>query len=202
MGTKPTRPKIGLADALFTSVQQRVLGLLFGQPDRRFQSAELIRLARGGTGAVHRQLTRLVAAGLVAGTSSGNQRHYQARRDSPVFEELQGLIRKTVGVVEPIRAALAPFQRRIRSAFVYGSVAKGSDRAQSDIDVLVVSDALHYQDVFEALQSAEAQLGRHVNPTLLTPKDWRDKRAHRTSFVARVAEQPRLFIFGSDDVLG
>src|SRR5688572_4801763 len=106
MGSHSTR-QIKLADALFGPVQQRVLGLLFGQPDRRFQSAEIIRLAKGGTGATHRQLERLAAVGLVTVTRTGNQKHYQAKRDSPVFPELHGLIVKTVGIVEPLREALA-----------------------------------------------------------------------------------------------
>src|SRR6266545_6585662 len=120
MGTKRRGRSVSLAGALFTPVQQRVLGLLFGQPDRRFQSAELIRLARGGTGAVHRQLARLAAVGLVTVTRSGNQKHYQANRESPVFTELHGLIVKTVGVAEPLRRALKAKAGEIRAAFVYG----------------------------------------------------------------------------------
>src|SRR6266498_5573690 len=110
-------PKMGriaarssLADALLTPVQQRVLGLLFAQPERRFQSAELIRLARGGTGAVHRQLQRLANAGLVTVSREGNQKYYAAHKDAPVFTELHGLIIKTVGIVEPLRAALRPIE--------------------------------------------------------------------------------------------
>src|SRR6185503_3535612 len=103
----PGRTTSAVASALFTPVQQRVLGLLFGQPDRTFQSAELIRLAKGGTGAAHRQLARLEAAGLLTVTRTGNQKHYQARHDSPVFPELHGLVVKTVGLTEPLRAALA-----------------------------------------------------------------------------------------------
>lgn len=105
---RTSAPRKGLADALFTRVQQRVLGLLFGQPERRFQSAELIRLADSGTGAAHRQLARLADAGLVTVTRTGNQKHYQAREDSPVFAELHGLVVKTVGLVGPIRRALGP----------------------------------------------------------------------------------------------
>jgi predicted nucleotidyltransferase len=189
----------GLADALFTPVQQRVLGLLFGQPDRRFQSAELIRLAKGGVGAVHRQMARLAATGLVTVTRSGNQKHYQARRDSPVFEELHRLVVKTVGVAEPLRRALAG---KVRAAFVYGSVAKGTDRAGSDIDLMVVSESLRYPELFEALQRAEAELGRSINPTLMTPAQWRAKRARGDSLVARVAAQPLIFLIGSADDLG
>ncbi|MBI5015491.1 MAG: nucleotidyltransferase domain-containing protein [Deltaproteobacteria bacterium] len=191
----------GLAGALFSPVQQRVLGLLFGQPDRRFQSAELIRLADSGTGAVHRLLTRLADAGLVTVARIGNQKHYQANPDCPIFAELQGLILKTVGVAEPLRQALAPMAGEIRAAFVYGSLAKGSDSAGSDIDLLVISDVLGYPDLFEALQGAETKLARRVNPNVMNLAEWRAKRSQPDSFAARLAAGPRLFVLGSDDDL-
>jgi predicted nucleotidyltransferase len=190
-----------LADALFTPVQQRVLGLLLGQPDRRFQSGEVIRLANSGTGAVHRQLGRLADAGLVTVTRAGNQKLYQASRTSPVFAELHGLVVKTVGIVEPLRRALKPRARQIRAAFVYGSIAKSSDKATSDIDLMVISDALQYPDLFEALQKAEAVLARRISPNVMTTADWRAKRARKDSFAARIAAQPKLFVIGSDDDL-
>lgn len=193
--------RTGLADALFTPVQQRVLGLLFGQPERRFQSGELIRLADSGTGAVHRQLSRLADAGLVTVTRMGNQKHYQARKDSPVFVELHGLAVKTVGLVEPIRRALAPLEARIRAAFVFGSIAKKTETASSDVDLLVLSETLAYSDLFEALQAAEAVLARSVNPTILTPADWRLRRAEPDSFASRIATQPRIFVIGGDEDL-
>ena len=199
MGRKRSTRGSGLADALFTPVQQRVLSLLFAQPDRRYQSAELIRLARGGVGAAHRQLRRLASSGLVTETRTGNQKHYQANRDSPVFEDLHGLVVKTVAVAEPLRRALAPKGRAIRAAFVYGSVAKGTDRAHSDIDLMVISDSLSYPDVFQAVQDAEAALGRTVNPTVMSTAQWRAKRSRAGSFAAKVANQPRVFVVGSDD---
>lgn len=206
MGTKPASSaplaSTGLADVLFTPVQQRVLGLLFGQPQRRFQSAELIRLAGAGTGAVHRLLTRLAATGLVAVETVGNQKFYQANAGSPVFAELSGLVRKTVGLAGPLQAALAPLADRIAVAFVYGSIAKGSDRAGSDIDLMVIADDLDYAALYAALPAAEAALGRPVNPTLMSREEWRRKRAELDSFAARVATRPRLFVLGSDDDLG
>jgi predicted nucleotidyltransferase len=190
----------GIAGVLFTPVQQRVLGLLFGQPDRRFQSGELIRLAASGTGAVHRLLTRLAESGLITVQRVGNQKHYQANRESPVFAELHGLILKTSGLLAPLRAAFAGLAGRIHAAFVYGSVAKGTDRAASDIDLMVIADKLDYADVFSALQSVEAELGRTVNPNVMTPAEWRRKRK-QAGFVSRIASQPRLFVIGSDDEL-
>jgi predicted nucleotidyltransferase len=193
------RTSSAVASALFTPVQQRVLGLLFGQPDRRFQSAELIRLADSGTGAVHRQLQRLEEAGLVTVSREGNQKYYAARRDAPVFPELHGLVVKTVGVVEPLRAALGPIADEIELAFVFGSVAKGNERAASDIDLLVVTDKLAYADIYEALSEAERTLARTINPTVFTRAEWKRKRSRDDSFAARISAQPRLFVIGSDD---
>jgi predicted nucleotidyltransferase len=201
MGRKAAPATTGLAEALFSPVQKRVLALLFGQPDRRYQSAELIRLANSGIGAVHRQLSRLAEAGWVTVFRTGNQKHYQANRACPAFTELNGLIVKTVGLVEPLRQALAPRAKGIRAAFIFGSVARGADTARSDIDLMVISERLSYPDIFEAVQGAEVVLARPVNPNVMSPAEWRVKRAKKDSFAARVAGQPRLFVIGSEDDL-
>ncbi len=207
MGTKaasspPTNTPTALAEVLLTPVQQRVLGLLFGQPERCYQSAELIRLAGSGTGSVHRQLTRLAQAGLVTVETVGNQKFYQANPESPVFAELAGLVRKTVGLAAPIQAALAPLAGEITAAFVYGSMAKGNDHAASDIDLMVIAEGLDYAALYAALPVAEAALARTISPSLMTPGEWRRKRAQDDSFAARIAVQPKLFVIGSDDDLG
>ena len=201
MGTKSKQESPGLAGALFSPVQRRVLGLLFGQPGRRYQSAELIRLAESGTGAVHRQLKRLETAGWITAIRVGNQKHYQANAECPAFEELRSLIAKTVGLVEPLRRALAPLASGIVVAFVFGSIAKGSDVAGSDIDLMVVADDVDYPEIYAALQAAEAQIKRTVNPNVLTARDWRERRMQNNSFVARIAAQPRLFVIGAEDDL-
>lgn len=206
MGTReaksPPPAPTALADVLFTPVQQRVLGLLFGQPQRRFQSAELIRLAGAGTGAVHRLLTRLAATGLLQVETVGNQKFYRANERAPVYAELVGLVRKTVGLAVPLRMALEPLAPRISAAFVYGSVAKGTDRGDSDIDLMVIADDLDYAALYAALPAAEAALARPVSPSLMTREEWRRKRAEADSFAARIAAQPRLLVIGSDDELG
>ena len=155
----------------------------------------------GASGRLIDSLRRLASSGLVRVSRIGNQKHYQANADTPVFAELHGLIVKTVGLAEPLRRALAPLAPSVRAAFVYGSVAKGTDKVGSDIDLLVISDTLTYADVFEALQAAEAEVGRPVNPTVMTPAQWRAKRARSGSFAARIADQPRMFVIGSDDDL-
>lgn len=200
MGMSQTNT-VTIQDALFSSVQQRVLGILFGQPDRRFQGAELIRMAKSGTGAVHRQLTSLAACGLVTVTRIGNQKHYQANPDAPVFEELCGLIRKTVGLREPLMTALEPFRDRIDVAFIYGSIAKGTDTAKSDIDLMVVSDALSYADIFAALEETTSQLGRPVNPTVYSQEELNKRVKQDNAFVKRVLAQPKLWVIGQESDL-
>ena len=165
-----------LADVLFTPVRQRVLALLFGQPEREYQTGELIRLAHSGTGAVHRVLTRMAETELVTVKKVGNQKYYRANADSPVFHELAGLVRKTVGLLDPLRNALEPLREHMVAAFVYGSIAKGTEGAGSDIDLMVVADDLDYAALFAALPAAEAALARTVNPSLMTGPEWRRKR--------------------------
>ena len=191
----------GLASALFSHVQLRVLGLLFGQADREFQVTELIQLASSGRGAVQRELEKLAEAGLVKISMYGNRKAYQANRQSPIFQELRGLIMKTVGLIEPLRAALQPFRSEIDAAFVYGSIAKGKDTAKSDIDIMILGNELTYTSVFAALHKAENKLLRAVNPNLMTTTEWKRKVAEKSPFVSRILQQPKLFVLGSENEL-
>ena len=190
-----------LADALFPKVRQRVLAVLFGNPGRSFYANEVIALAGSGSGAVQRELAGLSEAGLLTVSRQGNQRHYQANADAPVFAELRGLVIKTSGIADVLRAALLPLAPQIQAAFVFGSVANQQDTAQSDIDVLVVSASLGYGELFGALEAATATLGRTVNPTLYTPDDLAQRRAQDNAFVARVLDQPKIWLMGDDEAL-
>lgn len=193
--------KISVADALFPGLQQRVLGLLFGQPDRSFYGNELLRLTGTGRGALQRELEKLVAADLVTVTSIGNQKHYQANAASPIFGELRGIVLKSIGLADVLRTALKDVADRIRIAFVFGSVAKGTDTAASDIDLMVVADEISYTDLFEGLATAEQMLGRKVNPTLYTPAALAEKIRAENNFVLRVLSQPKIFLIGGEHEL-
>jgi predicted nucleotidyltransferase len=203
---KPPMPKqleapVGLADALFTTTQQRVLGCLFGQPDRSFFFTELIKLTGAGSGAVQRELKQLTDSGLLTMSRVGNRKHYQANAQSPIHEELSSIVRKTFGLAGPLREALQPVADRIEAAFVYGSVAKKSDTAASDIDLLLISDELAYPDLFLALDAVSARLGRTVNPTLFTRKELMRKLKDGESFATRVMAQPKLWVLGDAHAL-
>jgi predicted nucleotidyltransferase len=193
LGEGATLPT-SLADALFTKTQQRVLALLFGQPSRSFFASELIDLTRSGSGAVQRELKRLVSSGLATVTRIGKQKHYQANPDSPVFEELRGLVLKTVAMVDPIRQALAPLAERVVLALVYGSVAKGIDTASSDIDLLVVADEVTLEDIYSTLAPVEITLDRKVNPTLYTSQEFADRKTAGNAFVTRVLANEHMVL--------
>lgn len=211
MGTSfPTSPAVAshrrggsgdsaLADALFTSSQQRVLALLFGQPDREFFVTEIIALAGGGRGAVQRELARLAQSGLAITSQVGNRKYYRANWDAPLFDEICGIVRKTVGVEVSIRDALAPLADRLTLAVLFGSVARRADTAASDIDLLLVSDELTLETVYSVLAPAEELLGRRVNPTLYTSDEFRRRRADGSGFVARVLDAPHVVLMGNID---
>ena len=189
-----TSAPTSLADALFTTTQQRLLALLFGQPSRSFFATELIGLTGSGSGAVQRELKRLSSSGLVNVSLIGKRKHYQANNQSPVFEELRRLVVKTVAVLQPVRQALEPLADRISLAVIYGSVAKGTDTASSDIDLLIVADGLTLEDLYSALIPVEADLDRRIHPTLYTSREFADRKAAHSGFLTSVLGGDRLVL--------
>ena len=188
-----------LAGALFTSTQQRVLALLFGQPDREFFVTEIIALAGSGRGAVQRELARLAGSGLAAVSRAGNRKHYRANRDSPLFDEICSIVRKTMGLEESVRGALEPLADRLHLALLFGSVARGTDTAASDIDLLLVSDDLTLEAVYAALAPVERSLGRRVNPTVYTSAEFDERRKAGAGFLTRILQGPHVVVAGNLD---
>lgn len=189
---------LSLGEALFTVTQQKVLGLLFGKTDQSFYANEIARWAQVGKGSLMRELDRLQRAGVLTMTRQGNQTHYQANPDCPIYAELLGIARKTFGIAEPLRQALQPFAEQVTWAFVYGSIAKEQANASSDIDLMLIGEGLHYSEVMERLMPMEELLGRTLNPTLYTCDDWAAKLAAENSFVVRVAQQEKINLIGGN----
>lgn len=192
---------MSIAAALFSDSQSRVLRWLFGQPEREFHLSELRRLTGLGSASLQRELNRLAKAGLVRSERVGNLRRFQANPQSPVYGELVGLTRKTLGVEPLLREALQPLAPDLQAAWVYGSIAKQTDTAQSDVDVMLIGKNLRLARVLELLVPLEAQLGRKINPTCYTPAEFKRRRAEPGSFVNRVLAQPVLPLIGNADEL-
>lgn len=187
---------MSISSAIFTDSQSRLYVWLFGQPDRAFHLNELRRLTGLGSASLQRELNRLVLGGLVDVQTVGNLRRFQANPQSPVYVELVALTRKTLGTVPVLRDALKPLQPKLMSAWVYGSVAKQTDTARSDIDLMLVGNDLLLSQVLATLEPAEAQLGRKINPSCYSLHEFERRRTEPDSFVNRVLSQPILPLIG------
>ena len=192
----PKAPPDTIAASLFSRTQQRVLGLLFGQPERSYFATELIALAGAGSGSVQREIQKLLGAGLITSREVGRLRYFQANPRSPIFHELCQLMLKTTGRATPLRDALGRVRKPIDLALIYGSIAKGEATAKSDIDLLVVADDLDLETLFRAIEPAEKQLGRKINPNLLSVSEFRRRRKDQNPFLTRVLAGPTIPLIG------
>src|SRR3989338_906120 len=170
-----------LSSALFGKTRRIILALLYSHPDESFYLRQIARFVEAGQGGVQRELQRLTDAQIITRTIRGRTSFYQANRECPIFPELQSLVLKTAGVVEALRAALAPLADRIHVAFVYGSIARAEPKAGSDIDLFVVGP-IGFGDVIDALADVQSRLARDINPTVYDLADFQSRLAKRDHF--------------------
>jgi predicted nucleotidyltransferase len=197
MRAKPT-----LADVLFGKGRGAILGLLYGHPDRSFYYRQLTRELGGiSVGTIQRELETLSQLELVTRSAIGNQIFYQANRSHPVFSELRALVAKTVGAFQELNSALAPMADRILLAFVYGSMARQEDKAESDIDLMVIGE-VKLEEVLDRLSPVEKTLGRPVNTTLYGTAEFSSKLASGNHFLNSVVSGDKVFLIGGEDELG
>ncbi len=190
-----------MLETLFGSkLRAKVLGWLFSHPDERYFVRQLTSLVKEDSTNVSRELIRLEKTGILISTTEGKQKYYQANRQSPLFNELHGLIVKTVGVADVLRSVLAPAMDRIKVAFMFGSFASGTERKTSDIDVMVVG-RISFEDVVSLLSPAEEQLGREVNPVVYPVSEFRQKISDNHHFVKTVLEGEKIFLVGDESDL-
>ena len=186
---------------LFGKTRRLVLGLVFGHPDEAFYIREIVRRTGQSPGAVQRELELLARVDVLRRITRGHQVYFEVNRESPVFTELQGLVFKTTGIVEVLRAALRPFADRIVAAFIFGSAARAKLQRNSDVDVFIVGNVSFF-DLVLALRPAQLTLAREINPTVYTPDEFAHKIRGQTHFVRSLRDEPRNFILGNDHELG
>ncbi len=184
-----------LAETLFSKNRRAVLGLLYGHPDQTFYLRQIVRMSGGGQGAIQRELKILSDAGIIRRTARDKQIYFQANTECPVFGELKALILKTAGMADVLKAALLPLGDRIRIAFVFGSMASSRQKADSDIDVLIVGDIM-FQEVVAAFADAQSHLAREVNPTVYSPNEFRSKLSAGHHFLRSVLGKEKVFLIG------
>jgi predicted nucleotidyltransferase len=175
-----------IADAIFSPSQRKLYRWLFGQPERSYHLNELLRLTGLGSASLQRELTALTKAGLLTAARIGNQRMFRANSGSPIFYELTTIVQKTLGIDALVRNALSQLNGRIKSAWLYGSVAKGTDGAHSEIDLMIVGNDLSLSEVLEVVIPIESIIGNKINPTLFTVSEFATRLTEPDSFVNRV----------------
>ncbi|MDA3834586.1 MAG: nucleotidyltransferase domain-containing protein [Spirochaetales bacterium] len=190
--------KIG--DALFTTTQKNVLGLLYAQPSKSFYTKEILRLTGMGVATIKRELDRLEAAGILSMNKIGNQHHYQANPECPIYQELLGIVNKTFGVVDVINMALTPFKNRINWAFIFGSVASGKETSTSDIDLMIIGD-VEFTEAVTALYPVQEKLRREINPKIYRKEEWNQMQKNLDAFIKEVLSKPRMDVIGEKDEL-
>jgi predicted nucleotidyltransferase len=202
MATKavPRTPQCDLSSLLFGSYRREVLALLLLHPEMSLHVREIARVTGKVPGTLVRELNQLAESGLLLRKPVGNQIHYQANPACPIYEELRSILKKTSGLADVLRAALEPLADRVQAAFVYGSVARGDERAGSDLDVMVVGDA-KFADVAQALTPAQETLRREINPNVYRTAEFGAKLAAGEPFLQRVMEDPKIYLVGSEDDL-
>jgi predicted nucleotidyltransferase len=190
-----------LISHLLGDTRTAILAVLLLRPDEPQHVRELARLTGVSPGTLHRELTALESLGVLRRNAVGRQVFFAANRECPVFEELAGLVRKTAGLVDVVRNALLPHASRIGAAFIYGSVAAGTETSRSDVDVMILGE-LPFAEAVKALAPAQASLRREVNATVMKAAEFLRERRAKDSFVSAVWKAPRLWVIGSDHELG
>lgn len=190
-----------ISDLLFPNQYRRkVLGLLLMRPEQQIHLRELARVIGAAPGTLKKELDALCGVGLLRAERVGNQVRFCANTAHPVFPELQALIRKTIGLADALRLSLAPLAGRIDAAFIFGSMASGTESAGSDIDLMVVGDA-GFAEIVDATYAAQATLGREINPKVMSASEWQAKKAERNAFLQDVLNKPRIMLIGDADAL-
>jgi predicted nucleotidyltransferase len=190
----------GLADLLFGQTRGAVLALLYGHADQSFYTRQIAREVDASVGAVQRELENLSKVRLIVRTSVGSQVFYQANRDASIFPEMQGLVKKTIGIFSVLRSALHPLAKQILVAFVYGSVAREEETAQSDVDLIVVGKAT-LDEVLSRLSTVEKSIGRPINPTVYSVAEFKSKLTTGNHFLTAVLKGHKVFLLGDEDEL-
>ena len=190
-----------IGDALFTKTQKRVLGLLYGKPQQSFYTNEIVRWADMGRGTISRELERLVSAGLLKVRHEGNQHHYQANIECPIYDELLGIVKKTFGISDVVKMALTSLMAQIDWAFIFGSVANGKESSSSDIDLMIVGK-VSFSDVVNALYPIQETLHREINPKIYRKEEWIQMRKSNDAFIKDVLAKPRMYVMGNANELG
>lgn len=191
---------MSVSSLLFPEYRRRVLGLLLLHPKNRYHVREIARLTNTTPGTLHRELSKLTEAGILKRETSGRQIYYSANRDLTIFDDLVNILRKTSGIVDILSNALLPLAGKVTIAFVFGSLARGTENPDSDVDILIIGD-VSFTEVVTALYATQEVIGREINPKVYQETEWKKLIHKKDPFTQEILKNPKLFIIGNIDDL-
>jgi uncharacterized protein len=189
-----------LIESLFGKTRRKILALFFLNSDKQYYFSEVARATGIRQGAVQRELKSLVNSAILIAEKRGHQTFYSVNTANPIYNELRQIMFKTYAIGEVLAAALKRLSRKIDAAFVYGSVASGTDTGISDIDLFVIG-GVSFGDIAEAVSRREDELARPVNIHTLTVDEFAEKATGKNHFITSVMKANKIFIIGTDDDL-
>lgn len=178
-----------------------MLGVMLSSVGREWYLSDLAAHLNVRPSSLQRTLAKLTRGGILRRRADGNRVYYRADLDCPIFPELSGILTKTAGVADVVRAALAPLAAKIRVAFLHGSIAEHRERSESDIDLIIVGEASS-TDIAVALRPARERLGREVNATRYTSDEFDRRVVEGYHFLSAVLKKPKIFLVGGENDLG
>jgi len=187
-----------ISAALFPGTKRKILALFFLNPDQEYYFSEVVRLTGTRQGVIQRELKSLTEAEILTSEKRGRQKFYSVNRKHPIFQDLRNIIFKTFGVIGKIREALEPAAEQIKTAFVYGSFARGDEVSGSDLDLFVIG-SLGLDELVSILSDVEQAIGREINPTLFSAKEFRKKWSQKNHFLKSIAKSGKEYVIGSEN---
>lgn len=190
-----------ITDFLFPEYRRRVLGLLLLHPELKYHVREIARITNTAAGSLHRELSKLAKAQVLIREQSGNQVYYQANTSFPIFEELASILRKTSGLADVLIAALVPIASKIEAAFIFGSIGRGTESSNSDVDVLIIGE-INFSAAVKALYPAQALVKREINPKVYSRAEWQKLLKNKNTFANEILNSPKIFLIGTVNDIG
>jgi predicted nucleotidyltransferase len=180
-------------------IRAKILGWLFTHPDESFFVRQIALILKEDPTNVSREMAKLEELGILRSKRNGNLKHFQTNQECPFFEELKGLVLKTSGVAGRIRASLERLAA-IEYAFIYGSYAKGEEKADSDVDLLIIGD-VDIDRLDSNLEKLQKMLGREINYVLYSLEEFKSKRKAKDGFLVDVLSGKKIMVVGAENGL-
>ena len=187
-----------IPSALFTPAQQKLLGLLFVRVNEGFHLNEIMRQTGLGSASAQRELKRLHESGLIVSERIGNVRQFRPNKESPVYEELTSIVRKTFGLLSVLHSTLGPLRKSLNVAFVYGKTAREQEATPDAVELLLIGENTTYGELLSRMPVAERLLRRKINPNLYSLPDFKRRVREQQGFILNVLEERKMFVLGDE----